>query len=295
MLQVKAFAKINLCLEILGKRSDGYHEVKTVLQTINLADKISIKTSSQLKIECTDPKLSGNKNLVWRAIEALGKFTGKAIRVEILIRKHIPVGMGLGGGSSDAATILKTVNEICELFLDDDALHSIGSSLGADVPFFLRGGTCLGNGIGDKITPLKDLKGLWVVLLIPKTQETYAELAAGGKTSRMYSMIRPANYTDGSLTVRLIDSLGKGQEIRPYQFNAFETTLFSTFPDLETQRSLFLSAGAKNVHVSGSGPSLFTLVDSYGNARNIAQNLKNIGVRSYCLRTIPSDGIKTRS
>ena len=293
MVWTKAYAKVNLCLEILGIRPDGYHEIKTVLQTIDLYDWIYVKRSSWIKVECTDPKLSGDKNLAWWAIHALNNFTGKKINAEIFIRKAIPIGMGLGGGSSDAAATLRLMNKLFGLSLDGKSLHAIASSLGADVPFFLNGGTALGQSRGDQISTLPDLIKRWVVLLVPTMNSTDVGARNIGKTAQLYSMIRPVNYTDGSATIRLVDSLISAGDINPELFNVFEKPALSVFPDLGSNWSSFRCAGAKYVQVCGSGPAMFTVADSYKHGRNIAQNLKNMGFTSYCLYTIPSDGIKT--
>ena len=141
--------------------------MRTVLQTIDLADTLHFTLAPELEIECTEPVLGVEDNLVWKAGDSLRKATGCGKGARVLLGKHIPVGMGLGGGSSDAAATLKALNSLWELGLDDARLQSIGASLGADVPFFLRGGTALGEGRGDVIRDLPPISQSWVVLLCP--------------------------------------------------------------------------------------------------------------------------------
>ena len=140
-MEVLAYAKVNLTVEILGRRKDGYHEVRTILQTVDLADRLDISKSSRLRVECDEPHLSGKDNLVWRAAEKLAERAGVSPQVRIRIQKRIPVGMGLGGGSSDAAAALLALNRFWELDLGPDELGRTAAELGSDVPFFLTGGT----------------------------------------------------------------------------------------------------------------------------------------------------------
>lgn len=159
---VRAFAKINLGLEIVGKRPDGYHDIRTLFQTVSLGDEIELEAAAGgLELTGDDPGISWDRtNLVHRAAGLLRERTGSAEGVRIAVRKMIPAGRGLGGGSSDAAATLLALNRMWGLGLGPEEMAPLARKLGADVPFFLEGGLCLGEGIGDRLTPLPDLSPL---------------------------------------------------------------------------------------------------------------------------------------
>ena len=148
-MKVPAYAKLNLVLEVLDRRSDGFHEVRTVLQTIDLADRLTFHPASGLNIQCDDPSLNGEANLVWQAAVSLATSCDIQPRVNIHLEKHIPVAMGLGGGSSDAAATLLALNQLWRLNLTIEELSRIAVSLGSDVAFFLTGGTGSAAGRGN--------------------------------------------------------------------------------------------------------------------------------------------------
>ena len=156
-MEVLAFAKLNLTLEVLGRRGDGYHEVRTILQTVDLADQLEIRPYPSLRVECDDPALNGEANLAWRAAKALARSRSIQPRASIFIQKRIPVGMGLGGGSSDAAAALIALNQLWGLSLGAEELAQVAAELGSDVPFFLWGGTALAEGRGERVKPLPPL------------------------------------------------------------------------------------------------------------------------------------------
>ncbi|MCE2464205.1 MAG: 4-(cytidine 5'-diphospho)-2-C-methyl-D-erythritol kinase, partial [Dehalococcoidia bacterium] len=204
-MEIKAYAKINLTLEVLGRRPDGYHEVRTVLQTIDLTDILNITRASHLKMECSVPELGNKDNLVWKAASALRRAAECDKGAKIHLEKHIPVGMGLGGGSSDAAATLKALNNLWGIQMHDAGLQSIAASLGSDVPFFLRGGTALGEGRGEVMTELHPLPQLWMVLCCSPSRSSQGGGPFPDKTARLYSMVAPENYTDGSHTSSVVD------------------------------------------------------------------------------------------
>ena len=142
-MRIPAYAKLNLTLEVLGRRNDGFHQVVTIMQTIGLADVLEIKHDTDLSVVCEYPDLTGEQNLVWQAAVALAKAGNVEPKARISIEKRIPVGMGLGGGSSDAATALLGLNSLWGLGLTVERLAEIAATLGSDVAFFLWGGTAL--------------------------------------------------------------------------------------------------------------------------------------------------------
>ena len=282
-MEAKAYAKINLTLEVLGRREDGYHEVRTILQTIDLADSITFAEAATLSVESSDPSLSEEDNLVWRAGDLLKRTTGHPGGARIHLEKSIPMNMGLGGGSSDAATTLISLNTLWGLGLDYSALCELAASLGSDVPFFLTGGTCLGKGRGDETSPLPAPPLSWVVLACPRPDAATSDIP---KTAHMYSLLRPEDFSDGGYTRQMIDALEDGRAIDGLLFNGFRRASQRAYPQQARLEGLLAEAGAQNVCVAGSGPSLFSLFAKEEEARNVHLFLKDRGVQAYCIPTV---------
>ncbi|MDO9066452.1 MAG: 4-(cytidine 5'-diphospho)-2-C-methyl-D-erythritol kinase, partial [Chloroflexota bacterium] len=160
-------AKINLTLEALGRYPDGYHEIVSILQTIDLCDTLTVESSSHLHLAAPGLDCDESDNLVLKAAQLLREATGCSLGAEMLLTKHIPAASGLGGGSSDAATALVALNQLWELGLGSEALADLAARLGSDVPFFLGGATALARGRGERLEPLPPQTGLWVVLTVP--------------------------------------------------------------------------------------------------------------------------------
>ena len=288
-VEIKAWAKINLTLEVLGRRTDGYHEVRTVLQTVSLCDVLRFEPSASLELECSEPELAGRDNLVWKAAEALRLTTGRDLGVRIRLQKGIPASMGLGGGSSDAAAALKGINALLNLGLDMSDLQDTAASLGSDVPFFLTGGTSLGSGRGEIITQLPPMTGRDLVLLCPKD----APATGTGKTARMYAMLTEDLFTDGSRTDALASALRAEEPPDQHQYNVFEGVAPRAFPGYTQARQEFVEAGATEVHLSGAGPALYSFVSSKDpgvsskdEGQRILNSLKNLGLRAYVISTL---------
>ena len=219
------------------------------------------------------------------AADALRRSTGCDEGARIRLEKHIPIGMGLGGGSSDAAATLKALNGLWGLNLGHEDLRSTGASLGADVPFFVEGGTALGEGLGGTITALPPLQRSWMVLLCASGY-TDSGIPAAPKTARLYSMFGPEHYTDGSHTRRLVDALQSGRFSEEMLFNVFERVAPSAFPGFGQARQDFLEAGVDAVHLSGTGPALYSLVSSKEEGEEVVNSLKRKGLEAYCVSTI---------
>ena len=184
---LRAFAKINLSLRITGRRADGFHDVQTILQTIDLFDRVTCEgRRGRFEIRCTRPGVPTNRaNLVWKAAQRLwraGGRDGEPKDAIVALEKRIPMQAGLGGGSSDAAAALLGLRRVWKLRVTDAELSAIASDIGSDVPYFLVGGTALGLGRGDEVYPLEELPRLWVVLVLPAfgvaTKDAYAWLDA---------------------------------------------------------------------------------------------------------------------
>ncbi|MGI8586792.1 MAG: 4-(cytidine 5'-diphospho)-2-C-methyl-D-erythritol kinase [Chloroflexia bacterium] len=253
--RLKAPAKINLTLEILGRRSDGYHEISSVMQTVSLADTLTFAPADEeeIAVECDDPTLalSAQSNLVWRAARLVQQVRGVRQGARVVLHKRIPLAAGLGGGSSDAAQTLLGLDRLWGLGLTGDELQNLASLLGSDVPFFLRGGTVLVDGRGEQITPLRPMSGGVFVLITPP-------FSVPDKTALVYSLLRPDETTDGTHTRLLADTLAAGR-LPPATmlYNGLEDAAFRAFGDLDRVRGQVIAAGADSVHVAGAGPSLY--------------------------------------
>ena len=283
MLEVKAHAKINLTLEVLGRRDDGYHQVRTILQTVDLADRLEIHPSSSLQVECDQPEINGEANLVWTAATALANHCGIVPHARIAVKKGIPVSMGLGGGSSDAAAALVALNEMWELGLSRDGLADIAAGIGSDVAFFLTGGTVLAEGRGELITPLPSLPSIPVTLICPGV--TLAQ-----KTAAMYTSLNPAHYTDGGITSRLIQILVGGgfviESVSGLTYNIFEQVIYQALPELKGLWDRLGGMFQNPLRLAGSGPALYCLPSNEHEFQAAANALQPYGVGVYLVHTV---------
>ena len=280
MLTVLAPAKINLTLEVLGKRPDGYHEIRSVIQTINLYDRLRFSLSDGIKFRCDNPELVIEESLMPRAASLLQQAKGCAKGATIEITKRIPLSSGLGGDSSGAAAILLGLNRLWQLGLSLEELAELAPKLGSDVAFFLYGGTALVGGRGERVTPLPSLPRRWVVLVvssIPKMQE---------KTKRLYASLNAAHYTDGQITERLVKALEGGGFKPSLLFNTFENVAFDQFSGLEVYKEHIKKLGAPNIHLAGSGPTLFTMLEDKAQAEDLYTRCKQQGMECYLTEAV---------
>ena len=282
-MKALAFAKLNLTLEVLGRRDDGFHEVKSVIQTIDLADQLEFLPAAKLHVECDDPALSGEANLGWQAAESLAKRGQVEPQARIIIQKHIPTSMGLGGGSSDAACALKALNRLWGLDLPTEELAQVGASLGSDVPFFLWGGTALIQGRGEQVAPLPPLPPLPVTLVCPG-------LSLPNKTATMYARLTAGHYSDGGVTRRMIEILAGGQFVRESVagliHNVFEVAASQAFPDLRWLHQKLNGLSPSGFHLSGTGPALYSLPSSEDEFQRVSSALKDYRVGVYLVHTV---------
>ncbi len=281
MITAHAYAKINITFEVLGRRRDGYHDVSTVLQTIDLKDTIEFELASSLRIDCDNIELSSSDNLVLKAAKLLKKESGYKGGAEITLKKGIPVAAGLGGGSSDAGATLLALNKLWELKLSTVSLVEIAAALGSDVPYFIYGGTALAGGRGERITPLPPLPQSWVVLLKPSV------LIPELKTKAMYGALHPSHYSKGEHTKRAVSAIERGivkGELSLY--NAFDAVAFEMYEGMEWYWKQFASAGATEVHLAGSGPTLCAMLTDKGRAEKLSRSLLDLGLETYIVKTI---------
>jgi len=276
VITAKAPAKINLTLEVLGKRPDGYHEIRSVFQTIDFCDILNFNDSKDISITCDMPGWSAEKSLVSKAVKILHESADCQHGVEIKIEKRIPLSSGLGGDSSDAAVVLKNLNDFWKLKLTEERIFSLAMRLGSDVPFFLRGGTALIEGRGEIITPLPSPQNMWAVLIVPDIAIT------PGKTGRMYATLKPSHFTDGSITKNLVATLKKGNQFDPsLWFNTFENVAFDFFQGLNVYKEHLIKLGAPNVHLAGSGPVLYCVFQRKVQTQELFQRMKDQRMRAW--------------
>lgn len=251
MITLKAPAKINLTLEVVGRRDDGYHDIVSVMQAIDLYDTVTLEPADNIALECTMSELESDDNLALQAARMLAEVSGHVAGARIVLKKEIPVAAGLGGGSSDAAAVLKGLNALWELGLSLDDLSTIGARLGSDVSFFLHGGTCLTQGRGEIVRPLPLADLGWMVLIAPQIQ-------VENKTEVAYTAITESVFTKGALTRKLAARIQIGADI-PHQFlfNAFDAIALDTYTGLNRYWNTLSGLGAREIHLAGSGPSLY--------------------------------------
>lgn len=282
MLTIDAYAKLNLTLEVTGTRSDGYHSVATVLQTVDLKDTLTLEHSSIISVECSLPELSDEHNLVYQAANLLREQTNYPEGVRIHVEKNIPVSAGLGGGSSDAAATLNGLNRLWDLRLSDKELQALAVRLGTDVAFFLKGGTAFGENRGEKLTPLPLPEGEVKAIIL------HPPIDIPTKTAAMYAELHPFYYTEGEYTRSLIQLLRNRKPITgELMFNGFEPIAPDVFEGLDEFSGAFKRTGATQVHLSGTGPSLFVLAASK-QAYSIYDQLRAQGHEVYIVNLISS-------
>jgi 4-diphosphocytidyl-2-C-methyl-D-erythritol kinase len=268
--KLPAYAKINLLLRVLGRREDGYHEIRTVFQTITLHDTLEFGTldSQRLELICDAPGIpTDESNLVLRAGLALKERFGVGRGARVRLEKRIPAQGGLGGGSSDAAVALVGLARLWELKTSVAELSDIGARLGADVPFFLTGGTARGTGLGTEITPLADVSRKALVVVAPgvgvSTAEAYKALNADALTKQDSAVILHVSRAEAQISDSLCEVLR----------NDFEPVVFRLEPEIERAKKRLLDAGARCALMSGSGSSVFGVFDEAMEATRAASEL----------------------
>ena len=283
MIRTVAPAKINWTLEVLGRRDDGYHDVRTVMQTIDLCDEVSVDTAENLTVARNlDAYAPDDEDLVLRAARALAAAAGREAEAAISVTKRVPAAAGLGGGSSDGAATLRALDRLWETEATADRLLEVAAGLGSDVPFFLHGGTALGEGRGERMTPLTDVSATWLVILVPP-------LTMSEKTRRMYAALGPGDFTKGSHADDLVAQLAPGRSVAGLPlFNAFERAAYGSFDGLAFFRDLLVQAGAPSVHVCGAGPALFCVASGESEARAIRSRVARVrrGEKVHVVRTL---------
>ena len=287
-MRLKSYAKVNLGLEVLGTRDDGYHELRTLFQTIDLHDDVVLKPRPRgVAVRCDHPLVPNDAtNLAARAAEALRAWGRVAGGVEIVIRKRIPVGGGLGGGSSNAAAVLLGLDRLWKLGLGPDGLHPLARRLGADVPYFLLGGTALGLSRGDEVYPLRRQLRAHVVLVDPGIHVSTARVFA-----RLDARLTPRLNSNSIFyfVSRELEGAGGFRLL----VNDLEEAALEEVPGLREQvrriRAVLLEQGACLAALSGSGASCFGLFERARPAERARAALAGEGFRALTAHTLTLD------
>lgn len=279
-LRIRAYGKINLYLDVLSKREDGYHNIETVFHSIDLHDEVILRERSAngITVSCNHPDIPiDNKNIAYRAAESISDAVDGIGGLEIQINKRIPVAAGLAGGSANAAAVLFGIDELYELGLTKETLMTIGAALGADVPFCIQGGAAIGTGIGDKLNPLPPLTDVTILLvnmgLAISTAEVFKNLH-----------IPLTKQENSSIIIRQCiekcDVIGVGKNL----YNYLEFQVFHKHPELAVLKTkLTTQPGCYGALMSGSGATLFAIMSDMSTAHQCKSRFDNIV--SFCTIT----------
>ena len=287
-LALNAAAKVNLTLEVLGRRADGYHEITTVMQTVDLADRLVLEEADGFELRTAGPGVPTDAtNLALRAALALRDAAGVDQGVRIRLDKRIPVAAGLGGGSTDAAAVLVGLNRLWRLRWPLARLDTVAVTLGMDVPFFLRGGTALGTGRGERLQPL-DGPGLALVLINP---------GVGASTAETYGRVTSVMYTGGEHSRAVVAALRSRRtgRIADHLYNGLEAALGPVQQQVVKIKAALMAAGALGAAMSGSGPTVFGLARSWEHARQLRARLARVSWSCWAVRTIRGPAIRLKA
>lgn len=265
----QAYAKINLVLDVLGKRDDGFHEVKMIMQTVDLCDVIKISTSDSLKLTVVGADLpADSSNIAFKAAGLMAYYAKKEPNVLIELEKKIPLAAGLAGGSADAAAVLRGLNRLWQLEWPPEKLEQIAAELGSDVPFCVQGGTALATGRGEILTRLSDCPSVFVVIAYPEIEVSTAWVY---KNFSRALIVKPPNVDFVIEALKRDDLLSIIDYLNNETGNVLESVTVKAHPIVNEIKQKMLSIGAKASLMSGSGPSVFGLVFDEQVASKIAE------------------------
>ncbi len=286
-----ANAKVNLCLDVVGRRPDGYHEVVSVMQSISLADTLhATRAGDTLVLRCDDASLCcDERNLVLRAANAFFDTLGNRFGVEFFLEKRIPMQAGLGGGSADAAAALRLLNRMAGEPLGTEALCRIGAGIGADVPFCVVGGTAICRGIGEKMTPIANRMERYLVVAMAgegvSTPRAFADL-----DDRFGDFQRAADEANGRLPeIVAAMEAGDTERLAVLLYNRFEDVIEPVRPAVSDLKRALCEKGARFAHMSGTGPSVFGVFACERDAALAASVLVNRGVAAFACSALMHD------
>lgn len=282
-LLVHAHAKVNLYLNVTGKRPDGYHDIETVFHSIQLHDDVVLRplAKPEILIQCSHPLVPcDSRNLGYRAARLMMNYTGNVGGLEVSIKKRIPVAAGLAGGSADAAAVLWGMNQLFELGLTQTELMGLGLQLGADVPFCLLGGAAIGRGIGEILTSLPPLEETHLLLTNPGIEV---------RTSWVFRHLHFALTNTSPDDIILLGCLEDGDRrgVAENMYNCLETPVFLKYPDVEAlKRELAGCRGSYGALMSGSGATVFSIMRDAVSARQAVSRFRNRF--TFCTATLTS-------
>ena len=281
-ITLDAYAKINLYLDIVSRRSDGYHDIKGIMQKVSLCDTVTLTLTpsgkNEIAITCTDPAIpTGEKNIAYKAAEAfLSNFTSETYKVEIGIEKRIPAAGGLAGGSTDAAAVLCAMRELLGVPKSKHELLTLGAKLGADVPFCCADGSMITEGIGDILSPAPSISGCTV--LISNSGESVSTPEAYRQLDRVYRGFCDAKFDEARFERLCVGLRKKDLEcVCEAMYNVFEDVVLKEKPKAAEARSIMLSHGAAGAMMSGSGPTVFGLFKDKADAERSYKALSALG------------------
>jgi 4-diphosphocytidyl-2-C-methyl-D-erythritol kinase len=275
----KAYAKINLGLRILKEREDGFHDIETVLHPVDIFDSIGFENEDKdIRIESTDPRLPMDEtNLCWQAADALRREAGVSRGVRIVIEKKIPIGAGLGGGSSNAGLVLRELPQFWQVVVDTQRLHEIAASLGADVPYFLRGGTALATGKGDILEYFDLSLPYWILIVYPNihisTKWAYRNFDMKNQRSKIKSVLSDNRRTNSTLKELLLENITKPNFLSKLIHNDLEPTVFEKHEAIKQTKHTLIAGGAEFAQMSGSGSAVYGLFRNEEDARGVASSI----------------------
>lgn len=280
-------AKINLALEVTGRRADGYHEIDTVMTTVDLADRVTIERRAEgagLEVALTGAYGAGidaGDDLAGRAAIRLAEAEGRAPDVRIEVEKRIPSPAGLGGGSSDAAAVLRGLRWLWALDWPDERLAALGATLGSDVPFFVYGGAARCTGRGEQVEPLRDLRPLRLLILVPPVP------AMAEKTARRYGALTARDFSDGSRSRRLAQRLARRAPPPTSDLvNTFEAVVERTDPELVAHYAAYHAMGAPRLHLCGAGPAVYLFVRETAKVSELRRDFQGRGATVFDTLTL---------
>jgi len=278
----KAPAKINLTLDVKGKRNDGYHEVEMIMTMIDLADRISFELLEEDKIilaSNTEMVPNDERNLIYKAASLLKSTFNIKLGVKISLEKHIPIAAGLAGGSSDAAATLRALNRLWDLGQDDQQLMTLGTKLGSDIPFCVVGGTALATGRGEKIKRISPIPAGWVIL---------AKLPISVSTKEVYQAYQEDERNVHPRTEEMIQAIEQAdfQRIKKLLANSLEEVTFTLYPEVKLLYHQMKKIAKEGVLMSGSGPTVYALANKDSQVNRIYNGLKGCCKEVYAVRLL---------
>jgi 4-diphosphocytidyl-2-C-methyl-D-erythritol kinase len=278
---VKAYGKINISLDIVGKREDGYHLLKMIMQNVDLYDSISIeKCNKDINISCNKPYIpTDEKNLIYKAAKLFMDTYNITEGINIYLKKNIPVAAGMAGGSADAAAVFKALRQLFKIDVDENELMKLGVKIGADIPYCIVGGTALCEGIGDIVTPLSPFKNHILVLVKPNFGVSTREVYKGIDISKIYK------HPDTDALIKAMEE-GKLQDVCNSMKNLLENVTLRKYPVLKRIKEDMVKMGAMGAMMSGSGPTIFAFFEDMLKAQRCYDKFKTQYKEVYITRTI---------